>query len=349
MRKDKLILNHWSKVKSRREDKGSDQESAETEVDADDSRAKLFAKFNSKTDIIRYTPEEYERAGIPKLTSSSSWTKEETDCLMDLCERFDLRFNVITDRFVSELRERQDATMINRLDLDHLCKTAKDYWTNKYISENEKRRIKKRHLKTIEKYFFLNRINPVAFDRTVDEIKYRYYDVARAVLKYRGDSSQNMILYDSHSPLDPKLKYQLQKNFMFQVDLEYLFRSNAWDKVKSNLFSFNIEDEITRKNNWERVYSRLKEHVDKEKQHMTDFLNIESQIKAVENKDMQKLRLVGEMMGIKVPPPITSHEENGLKKLEYEEQQFMDISSENIFHKIGIPRATEALGEGESP
>lgn len=39
------------------------------------------------------------------------WTKEETDQLFDLCERFDLRFIVIADRFpssrtVEELKER---------------------------------------------------------------------------------------------------------------------------------------------------------------------------------------------------------------------------------------------------
>ncbi|XP_023549250.1 SWR1-complex protein 4-like isoform X2 [Cucurbita pepo subsp. pepo] len=42
---------------------------------------------------------------------NKSWTKEETDQLFDLCERFDLRFVVIADRFpstrtVEELKER---------------------------------------------------------------------------------------------------------------------------------------------------------------------------------------------------------------------------------------------------
>lgn len=39
------------------------------------------------------------------------WTKEDTDQLFDLCERFDLRFVVIADRFpssrtVEELKDR---------------------------------------------------------------------------------------------------------------------------------------------------------------------------------------------------------------------------------------------------
>lgn len=39
------------------------------------------------------------------------WTKEETDQLFELCERFDLRFTIIADRFplsrtVEELKDR---------------------------------------------------------------------------------------------------------------------------------------------------------------------------------------------------------------------------------------------------
>lgn len=39
------------------------------------------------------------------------WTKEETDQLFDLCQRFDLRFIVVADRFpssrtVEELKDR---------------------------------------------------------------------------------------------------------------------------------------------------------------------------------------------------------------------------------------------------
>ncbi|GJM89597.1 hypothetical protein PR202_ga05805 [Eleusine coracana subsp. coracana] len=81
-----------------------------------------FAKYNTKVDVLRYTDEEYEKyltdpvacqhfipslevrkealmCYISSLTSmdiisllSSAWTKEETDQLFELCERFDLRF-----------------------------------------------------------------------------------------------------------------------------------------------------------------------------------------------------------------------------------------------------------------
>ncbi|XP_017701520.1 SWR1-complex protein 4 [Phoenix dactylifera] len=65
-----------------------------------------FAKYNKSVDILRYTDEEYEKHLIDPM-----WTKEETDQLFDLCERFDLRFIVIADRFpssrsVEELKSR---------------------------------------------------------------------------------------------------------------------------------------------------------------------------------------------------------------------------------------------------
>lgn len=69
----------------------------------------MFEKFNCRTDVVRYgSVSEYRQAGIDNLPSSSSWTKEETDCLMELCQRYNLRFLVIADRFVGYLKEKYD-------------------------------------------------------------------------------------------------------------------------------------------------------------------------------------------------------------------------------------------------
>ncbi|GFZ19329.1 myb-like transcription factor family protein [Actinidia rufa] len=89
-----------------------------------------FAKYNKSVDILKYTDEEYEKYLIDPddiLANSMTkgrglnfdlvcvgaymWTKNETDQLFDLCERFDLRFVVIADRFqssrtVEELKDR---------------------------------------------------------------------------------------------------------------------------------------------------------------------------------------------------------------------------------------------------
>ena len=67
---------------------------------------------------MRYeNSQEYYAAGLDKLPSSSSWSKLETDVLLDLCERYDLRFGVVTDRFVKHLKEAYDNLQVRRLDL----------------------------------------------------------------------------------------------------------------------------------------------------------------------------------------------------------------------------------------
>ncbi|KAG8653321.1 SWR1-complex protein 4 isoform X3 [Manihot esculenta] len=89
-RKDNLQLYHWVRVVNGVSPTGDYS----------------FAKYNKSVDIVRYTDEEYE-----KHLTDPMWTKKETDQLFDLCERFDLRFIIIADRFpssrtVEELKDR---------------------------------------------------------------------------------------------------------------------------------------------------------------------------------------------------------------------------------------------------
>ncbi|OMO64048.1 hypothetical protein CCACVL1_22088 [Corchorus capsularis] len=89
-RKDNLQLYHWVRVVNGVPPTGDYS----------------FAKYNKSVDVIKYTDEEYE-----KYLTDPTWTKEETDQLFDLCERCDLRFIIIADRFptsrtVEELKDR---------------------------------------------------------------------------------------------------------------------------------------------------------------------------------------------------------------------------------------------------
>ncbi|KAL5068994.1 hypothetical protein RYX36_019881 [Vicia faba] len=89
-RKDDLQLSHWVKVVNGVPPTGDYS----------------FAKYNKSVNITRYTDEEYE-----KYLANPNWTKEETDQLFDLCDRFSLKFIVIADRFpssrtVEELKDR---------------------------------------------------------------------------------------------------------------------------------------------------------------------------------------------------------------------------------------------------
>ncbi|XP_010679469.1 SWR1-complex protein 4 isoform X2 [Beta vulgaris subsp. vulgaris] len=88
-RKDNLELYHWVRVVNGVPPTGDYP----------------FAKYNKSVEVIKYTDEEYEKY------LTDPWTKEETDTLFDFCERFDLRFILIADRFpsprtVEELKDR---------------------------------------------------------------------------------------------------------------------------------------------------------------------------------------------------------------------------------------------------
>jgi DNA methyltransferase 1-associated protein 1 len=109
--RDKPFLSHWVKA-------------GEEDVEYP------WAKFNKKLAISKYTDEQYKKYfqgewsdaiplalhhGLAHASPSSlhfavgrntdgDWTREETDTLFDLCERYDLRFIVIHDRFPNPKR-----------------------------------------------------------------------------------------------------------------------------------------------------------------------------------------------------------------------------------------------------
>ncbi|CAH0552086.1 unnamed protein product [Brassicogethes aeneus] len=64
---------------------------------SDEPKEYPFAKFNKKVDVPTYTDIEFNQH-----LRSDSWSKEETDHLMDLARRYDLRFIVMADRFDSD-------------------------------------------------------------------------------------------------------------------------------------------------------------------------------------------------------------------------------------------------------
>jgi DNA methyltransferase 1-associated protein 1 len=92
-----LVLRHWRrKVPAPQQDTPMEGNTeAEGGVEAgtglEDS---AFAKFNAQVDVPQYSKEEY----TAKL-QSSDWTKEETDYLMETVRDFDLRWNLIWDRY----------------------------------------------------------------------------------------------------------------------------------------------------------------------------------------------------------------------------------------------------------
>ncbi|GAV72631.1 LOW QUALITY PROTEIN: hypothetical protein CFOL_v3_16119, partial [Cephalotus follicularis] len=92
-RKDNLQLYHWVRVVNGVPPTG------------DYSFASLF-HVTQFVNVVKYTHEEYDKYLIDPM-----WSKEETDQLFNLCERFDLRSIVIANKFplswaVEELKDR---------------------------------------------------------------------------------------------------------------------------------------------------------------------------------------------------------------------------------------------------
>ena len=87
-RSDGLQLRHWERTSG---------EGGRLGTMGTDGRY-VFAKYDQKIDVVRYDAEEYA-ALLAGDEASAGWSKAETDYLFDLCERFDLRFFVVGDRY----------------------------------------------------------------------------------------------------------------------------------------------------------------------------------------------------------------------------------------------------------
>jgi DNA methyltransferase 1-associated protein 1 len=83
-RNDQAKFFHWTKV----ENSNSDYP---------------WSKFNTQLERLTYTHEEYNN-----FLASPTWTKAETDYLVEVCYRYDLRWPVIYDRYDSKLERSSD-------------------------------------------------------------------------------------------------------------------------------------------------------------------------------------------------------------------------------------------------
>ncbi|CAH0478500.1 unnamed protein product [Peronospora belbahrii] len=114
-----LVLSHWGKAHLEKTDY-------------------VFARFNIKSKTTSYTDDEYEAVVAHHDDPMMKWTKDETDLLLKLCQRFDLRWVVISDKYNSS----------------PLGKGA---------------------------------------HRSIEDIKYRYYEVTRLVTEYRDQKARGEV------------------------------------------------------------------------------------------------------------------------------------------------------------
>ncbi|KAG6612216.1 Swr1 complex subunit Swc4 [Phytophthora cinnamomi] len=77
-----LVLSHWGKAHVEQPDY-------------------VFARFNVKCDTTSFSDAEYEAVLANHQDPMMKWTKEETDLLLKLCQRYDLRWVVVSDKYNS--------------------------------------------------------------------------------------------------------------------------------------------------------------------------------------------------------------------------------------------------------
>ncbi|KAI4837216.1 DNA methyltransferase 1-associated protein 1 [Plasmodium brasilianum] len=101
-RYDDLILKKWKKIGYKNEKKSFDENDIEDDY--------TFERFNKKINIIKYNDEFYNKE-IQNM--NLKWTKEETDYLFNLCEKYECHFIIIHDvydkkymRSIEEIKDR---------------------------------------------------------------------------------------------------------------------------------------------------------------------------------------------------------------------------------------------------
>jgi DNA methyltransferase 1-associated protein 1 len=157
-------------------------------------------KFNVKVGIATYTDEQYE-----KNFKSEDWSREETDFLVMLCREFDLRWILIADRYAPENipppKQQEQSRLTSQPDAMEVD-----------IAENG---IKKSYP-----------------DRSMEELKARYYTIAAKMLET-----------------------QTPANDMTQAEFQ------LWEKMRN----FDAKTEATRKMLAEKLFERTKEEAEEEK------------------------------------------------------------------------------------
>eukprot|EP00466_Bigelowiella_natans_P009977 jgi/Bigna1/80012/fgenesh1_pg.67_\ len=156
-----------------------------------------FAKWNKELKMLKYTDVEYENH-----LKDPKWSRAETDKLFDLCRRFDLRFLVIHDRY---------NPILNNLEVPYIPKS------------------------THEGYPFAAAaaatggwgVNRVKGYRTIEELKSRYYDCQKLLLKARkvGEGVSEKELQAQHPMFQHNYDGEHEKTRREQMEL--LFRRTS--------------------------------------------------------------------------------------------------------------------------
>ena len=163
-RGDQLMLKHWVKT-------GAGGAVLPGSNGGDVGGDYAFSKYNKKVDMLAYNDEEYGSL-LAQLTNGD-WSREETDHLFELLQRFDLRFLVAHDR-----------------------------WEHKGTK-----------------------------NRSVEEMKARYYEIARALLEARADVPEEAA---AHPLLKDPFNADAERDRKLAL-ADQMERTNALEREEQNI------------------------------------------------------------------------------------------------------------------
>lgn len=133
LRKDGLVLHHWRRS-------------------TEEGKEYPFARFNKICEVATYTEVEYNRH-----LTDPGWSKQETDHLMDLATRFDLRFIIMADRWdsntytartVEDLKERY-YNIVDKLERVHGGATGAQEQRKSFVYDADHERRRKEQLRRL--------------------------------------------------------------------------------------------------------------------------------------------------------------------------------------------------------
>ena len=181
-RTDKPMLAHWTKDKEKLE-------------------PYPFAKFNKSIEVLEFTEKEYKEAiaVMPRDLGKPIWSKGDTSMLFDLCKAYQLQFIPITDRFNFEKCEE--------------AKRAEEKFAKKFNYQVKNPRQRKcKEKEEVKKPLPAKKVGYI--DRTVEEIKDRYFQVSKVLLEARGKHDHWIVQNPFDYTNEKKRKENLEKLFM---------------------------------------------------------------------------------------------------------------------------------------
>lgn len=206
-----------------------------------------FAKFDKKLEIPEITLEEYDAE-----FKDAFWSFEETKYLFELCQDYDLRWTVIHDRYnykSSSVESDKDVEMTDAADdkSDNAEKKSEDDKSDESDKSQDKKKSKAL-------------INPEASSaaRGLEDLKARYFEVRRALLKIK----------QSESGLSPDEEDQLKQ------------------------MRFSKESERRRKDHLERLLSRSPAEIAEEEALVIESRKLEAAAERMLNERAEILRLL---------------------------------------------------------